>query len=583
VRNQRRHADHGLHNGVIGANSESAPTNLRDISGATMKLQIPLSYERGPCDAPLLEETIGENLRRTVERFGDREALVVPHQNYRVTYRELWDEVERAARALIANGVRKGDRVGIWSPNCHEWVVVQFATARVGAILVTINPAYRAAELEYALRKVGVSMLVMAPGFRDADYVAMLDEVRRNCPELRATVLLGDDWVDFLAEGDTVSQAELALRELSLRAADPINIQFTSGTTGSPKGATLSHRNILNNAQSTAHVLGLTEQDRLCVPVPFYHCFGMVLGTLVCASQGACMVVPGEAFNAHDVLQAVAAERCTALYGVPTMFIAELDEPDVEAFDLTSLRTGIMGGAPCPVELMHQVRSRMHMEQITIGCGMTETSPLSTQTSVDDPVEKRVTTVGRVHPHVEVTIVDPATGRTVPRGTPGEQCTRGYSVMLGYWDDPVQTRAAVDAEGWMHTGDLAVMDQDGYVSIVGRIKDMIIRGGENISPREIEEFLYELPDVVEAEVIGVPSERYGEEVMAWVRLAEGSRATTQELATACHGRIARYKIPRYWKLVDSFPRTVTGKTQKYRMRALAIEELGLRTVTATAA
>jgi fatty-acyl-CoA synthase len=548
-----------------------------------MKLQIPLSYERGPCDSPLLEETIGENLRRTAERFGDREALVVRHQDYRVTYRELWDEVERAARALIANGVRKGDRVGIWSPNCHEWVVVQFATARVGAILVTINPAYRGTELEYALRKVGVSLLVMAPGFRDADYVEMLDEVRRDCPELRATVLLGDDWVDFLAEGDAVTQAELALRELSLRAADPINIQFTSGTTGSPKGATLSHRNILNNAQSTAHVLRLSEQDRLCVPVPFYHCFGMVLGNLACASQGACVVVPGEAFNAREVLEAVAAERCTALYGVPTMFIAELDERDLEDFDLTSLRTGIMAGAPCPVELMHQVRSRMYMEQITIGCGMTETSPLSTQSSVDDPVEKRVTTVGKVHPHVEVKIVDPATGATVPRGTPGEQCTRGYSVMLGYWDDPVQTRAAVDAEGWMHTGDLAVMDEDGYVSIVGRIKDMIIRGGENISPREIEEFLYQQPDVVEAEVIGVPSERYGEEVMAWVRLADGSRATIRDLAAACHGRIARYKIPRYWKLVDSFPRTVTGKTQKFRMRELAIEELGLRTAIANAA
>jgi fatty-acyl-CoA synthase len=448
---------------------------------------------------------------------------------------------------------------------------------------VTINPTYRSVELEYALRKVGVSLLVMAPGFRDADYMAMLASVRASCPELRATVVLGDDWDAFLDDGDAVSDAKLALRELSLRSGDPINIQFTSGTTGLPKGATLSHRNILNNARFTGHVLRLAENDRLCVPVPFYHTFGMVLSNLVCVTRGACVVVPGESFNAHDTLSAVAEERCTALYGVPTMFIAELAEPDLDGFDLTSLRTGIMAGAPCPVELMHQVRSRLHMAEVTIACGMTETSPLSTQTSIDDPVEKRVTTVGRVHPHVEVTVVDPDTGVTVPRGTAGEQCTRGYGVMLGYWDDPEKTREAVDAGGWMHTGDLAVIDDEGYLSIVGRIKDMIIRGGENIYPREIEEFLYGLPEILEVEVIGVPSERYGEEVMAWVRLTEGSHLTGDDLAGACRGRIARYKIPRYWKIVEEFPRTVTGKTQKYRMREIAIAELGLRTVHAAAA
>jgi fatty-acyl-CoA synthase len=548
-----------------------------------MKPTVLASYERGPTDAPLLEETIGENLRRTTERHAGREALVVRHQGYRATYRELWDEIGRVARSLIANGVQKGDRVGIWAPNRYEWVLVQFATARIGAILVTVNPAYRAAELEYALRKVGVSLLVMAPGFRDTDYIATLADVRGACPELRATVVLDDDWDAFLAEGDAVSDADLALRERSLRAGDPINIQFTSGTTGSPKGATLSHRNILNNGRFTGDVVRLTEHDRVCVPVPFYHCFGMVLGNLACVSHGACAVVPAESFNAHDTLLAVAEERCTALYGVPTMFIAELAEPDLGDLDLTSLRTGIMGGAPCPVEVMHQVRSRLHMEEVTIACGMTETSPLSTQTSVDDAVEKRVTTVGRVHPHVEVKVVDPATGATVPRGVPGEQCTRGYGAMLGYWDDPEKTREAVDADGWMHTGDLAVIDDEGYVSIVGRIKDMIIRGGENIYPREIEEFLYGLPDILEVEVIGVPSERYGEEVMAWVRLTEGSYLNGDDLARACRGRIAKYKIPRYWKVVEEFPRTVTGKTQKYRMREIAVAELGLRTERAAAA
>jgi len=533
------------------------------------------SYEQGPVDTPLLEVTIGERLRRVTERFADREALVVRHQEYRATYRELSEQVELAARALMANGVGKGDRVGIWAPNRYEWVIVQWATARVGAILVTINPAYKAEELRYALRKAGVSLLFSARGFRGADYVAMLDQVRGDCPALREIVVLDDEWQPFLTESRLTDEDELRGREASLDPSDPINIQYTSGTTGFPKGATLSHRNILNNGYFTGEVLRYSEHDRVCVPVPFYHTFGMVLGNLVAMTHGACVVVPGESFDAGEVLRAVEAERCTSLYGVPTMFIAELAEPGLDTFDLATLRTGIMAGAPCPVEVMKQVRSRLHMEEITIGCGMTETSPLSTQTSVDDPVEKRVTTVGRVHPRVEVKIVDPATGASVPRGVAGEQCTRGYSVMLGYWDDLEATSKAIDAEGWMHSGDLAVMDDDGYVSIVGRIKDMIIRGGENIYPREVEEFLYRLPEIDQVEVIGVPSERYGEEVMAWVRLREGVNVTSEELIAACRGRIATYKIPRYWKFVESFPMTVTGKTQKYRMREIAVEELGL--------
>jgi fatty-acyl-CoA synthase len=485
-------------------------------------------------------------------------------------------QVDQAARAFMAHGIGEGDRVGIWAPNRYEWVVTQFATARIGAILVTINPAYKAAELEYALRKAGVSLLVMARSFRQSDYVAMLEEVRGGCPELREAIVLEDDWDEFLAGGTRVSDQQLAEREASLQPADPINIQYTSGTTGFPEGALLSHHNILNNGRFCALQLHYTEDDRVCVPVPFYHTFGLVIGNLACVTSGACVVVPAEAFEPLATLEAVEAERCTSLYGVPTMFIAALDAPGFGEFDLTSLRTGVMAGAPCPVEVMKKVRTAMHMPQVTIACGMTETSPVSTQTAVDDPLEKRVATVGRVHPHVEMKIVDPETGNTVPPGTPGEQCTRGYSVMLGYWDDPEATARAVDDEGWMHTGDLATMDPDGYVKIVGRIKDMVIRGGENIYPREIEEFLIGLPEVSEAYVIGVPSERYGEELMAWVKPANGSDPTGEKLAAACRGRIATYKIPRHWKLVQSFPMTVSGKVQKFRMREIAIEELGLQ-------
>jgi len=533
-----------------------------------------LSYSRGPTDVPLLNETIGERLRSTAERHPTREALVVRHQQYVATYSELWSQVDRAARGLIALGVAKGDRVAMWAPNRYEWVVTQLATARVGAVLVTINPGYRAAELRHALHHAGVSVLLMAERFRDSDYTAILDEVRAELPLLRDVIVLDHHWHWLLATAGFVSAAELAKREASLHPDDPINIQFTSGTTGAPKGVTLSHRNILNNAYFTGCALRYDEHDRVCVPVPFYHCFGMVIGNLACIAHGACVVVPSETFDARAVLETIELEQCTSLYGVPTMFIAELDDPEFDGFDLSTLRTGIMGGAPCPVDVMRSVRSKMGMDEVTIVCGMTETSPASTQTAPNDPLEKRVSTVGRVHPHVEVKIVDPQTGQLVPRGTPGEQCTRGYSVMLGYWGDDGATAAAIDDRGWMHTGDLAVMDDEGYVSIVGRIKDMIIRGGENISPREIEEFLHSLPGVSDAQVVGVPHERLGEEVMAWVKPVAGARLRVDDLIAACRGRFARYKIPRHWKIVDAFPMTVTGKVQKFQLRQMAIAELG---------
>lgn len=534
-----------------------------------------LSYAHGASPIPLLGETIGENLRRTVERDGDHEALVVRHQGYRATYREFWEQTGLAARGLLARGVRKGDRVGIWSPNRYEWVVIQYATARIGAILVNINPAYKTAELEYALNQSGTSFLILARAFRTTDYVAMLNEVRDRCPELRQTLVLDDEWEGLLADGAGVPEATLAEIEASLQFDEPINIQYTSGTTGFPKGATLSHHNILNNGFFIGEGLRYTENDRVCIPVPFYHCFGMVLGNLACTTHGACIVVPGEAYDPVAVLETVQAERCTSLYGVPTMFIGELEHPRFSEFDLSTLRTGIMAGSPCPVEVMKRVQSQMHMTEVAICYGMTETSPVSTQTAIDDPLEKRVGSVGKVHPHIEVKIIDPATGEIVPRGTPGELCTRGYSVMLGYWNNEEATRQAIDAARWMHTGDLATMDDEGYVNIVGRIKDMIIRGGENIYPREVEEFLYTHPAVADVQVIGVPDERYGEEVMAWVKLREGAQVTGEELAAYCRGRIATYKIPRYWKFTDTFPMTVTGKIQKFRMREMAIEELGL--------
>jgi fatty-acyl-CoA synthase len=541
-----------------------------------MKIHTAVAYAHGATSEPLLGETIGENLRRVVGRFGDRPALIVRHQRYRATYRELWDQVGVAARALLARGVRRGDRVGIWAPNRFEWVVIQFATARLGAILVNINPAYQLSELGYALAQSGVSFLVLAQAFRQSDYVALLDEVRPQCPELREAIVLERDWNSFLAGAGQVSEATLAECEAALQFDDPINIQYTSGTTGRPKGATLSHHNILNNAWFTGRMLRYTENDRVCIPVPFYHCFGMVLGNLCCVAHGACMVVPSESFDPRAVLQTVQEERCTSLYGVPTMFIAESEVADFDQFDLRSLRTGIMASAPCPVELMKLVQTRMHLPEITIACGMTETSPISTQTSPDDSLEKRVTTVGRAHPHTEIKIIDPTSGAVVPRGTPGEQCTRGYLVMLGYWNDEAATRQAIDEAGWMHSGDLAVMDDDGYVRIVGRLKDLIIRGGENIYPREIEECLHALPAVSQAQVIGVPNRKYGEEVMAWVKLRDGATVTEAELVAHCRRQLAHFKTPRYWKFVDSFPMTVTGKIQKYRMREIASAELGVQ-------
>jgi fatty-acyl-CoA synthase len=538
------------------------------------------SYVSGTSTVPLLGETIGENLRRTVERFPDREALVVVHQGYRATYRQLWEETSAVARGLLVRGVKKGDRVGIWSPNRYEWVVLQYATARMGAVLVNINPAYRVHELEYALKQSGVSTLVLARAFRQADYVGMVREVRLRCPDFHQTLVLEEDWSDLKHDAQRLSDEALHEVERSLQFDDPINIQYTSGTTGFPKGATLSHHNILNNGYFIGEFCGYTERDRVCIPVPLYHCFGMVLGNLACTTHGAAMVFPAESFEPLAVMNTVERERCTSLYGVPTMFIAELEHPEFKAFDFSSLRTGIMAGSPCPVEVMKKVQKDMHMPEVTICYGMTETSPVSTQSRVDDPLEKRVSTVGQVHPHVEIKIVDPSTGRVLPRGTPGELCTRGYSVMLGYWGDPHSTREAIDDGRWMHTGDLATMDEHGYVKIVGRIKDMVLRGGENIFPREVEEFLYTMPGISDVQVIGVPDAKYGEELMAWVKLRPGVVLAGEEIRAYCKGKIATYKIPRYYKFVDGFPMTVSGKVQKYKMREQSIHELGLEKAAA---
>lgn len=535
-----------------------------------------LAHDAGPTDVPLLYQTIGENLAATVAVYPDNEALVVPYQGIRLTYREFALEVDRVARGLLAIGVQPGDRIGIWSPNNSEWVLVQYATAVMGAILVNINPAYRTSELEYALKQSGCRFLVSAPEFLSSNYRAMVAEVAPNVPSLERTLFLeSDDWTGLLAAADTVTAEQLEEVVIGLTPDDPINIQYTSGTTGFPKGATLSHVNILNNGYFTGEMCRYTAADRVCVPVPFYHCFGMVLGNLACTSHGATIVVPGARFLPEAVLETVSKERCTSLYGVPTMFIAALEHPDVADYDLSTLRTGIMAGSPCPVEVMKQVISEFNMTEVTIAYGMTETSPVSTQTAPDDDIERRVSSVGRIHPHVEVKIVDPDTGRTLEHGESGELCTRGYSVMLGYWNDPERTADAVDSDGWMHTGDLATMDADGYVNIVGRIKDMIIRGGENVYPREIEEFLYTHPEVVDAQVIGVPDVKYGEEIMAWVVRKSGSQLTSEELTDYCRGKIAHFKVPRYLRFVDEFPMTVTGKVQKFRMRELAVEELGL--------
>jgi fatty-acyl-CoA synthase len=536
---------------------------------------MPASYVHGASATPLLGQTIGENLDRAIAAYGDREALVSCHQGLRYTYAELGEKVDRLARALLATGLEPGDRLGIWSPNRAEWVLVQYATAKAGIVLVNVNPSYRTSELEYALRQSGCRALIAAPAFKTSDYAAMIEEVRPKAPELERVVLFDSPEWEALAGSDG-DGAQLPACQFD----EAINIQYTSGTTGFPKGATLSHHNILNNGYFVAQGCGYTEEDRVCIPVPFYHCFGMVMGNLGCTTHGACMVIPEAAFEPEATLRAVQEERCTSLYGVPTMFIAELEHPRFSDYDLSTLRTGIMAGSPCPIETMRRVVSEMHMEEVTICYGMTETSPVSTQTAAGDPLEKRVGTVGRVHPHVEIKVVDPDTRRVVDREEPGELCTRGYSVMLGYWNEPEKTDEVLDRARWMHTGDLAVMDDEGYLRIVGRIKDMVIRGGENLYPREVEEFLYGHPDVADVQVVGVPDTRYGEELMAWIVPRGGAEIDQESVAEFCRGRIAHHKIPRYVAMVDEFPMTVTGKVQKFKLRERAIEQLGLEEAAA---
>jgi fatty-acyl-CoA synthase len=552
------------------------------------------SYVHGVSATPLIGDTIGVHFDKAAARWGERDALIVRHQNVRWTYGELKTKVDAFAAGLLALGLAPGDRVGIWSPNNSEWVITQFATAKAGLILVNINPAYRLSELDYALNKVGCKALITADSFKTSDYVGMLRELApeidrstpgqlqsKRLPALRTLIRIGDDekgdflpFADVLGMGGDRHHAQLAELATKLQFDDPINIQFTSGTTGAPKGATLTHHNILNNGYFIGEAQRLTDRDRVCIPVPLYHCFGMVLGNLACITHGAAMVYPSEGFDPLASLQAVEAERCTTLYGVPTMFIAELDHPDFKRFDLSSLRTGIMAGSPCPIEVMKRCVSEMHMSEVTIAYGMTETSPVSTQTSHDDPLERRVGTVGRIHPHVEIKIVD-GDGLIVPPGTAGELCTRGYSVMLGYWDDEERTAEAIDRASWMHTGDLATLDEDGYCNIVGRIKDMVIRGGENVYPREVEEFLFRHPKIAAVQVVGVPDQKYGEELCAWVQLKPGASANAEEVQSFCKGQIAHYKIPRYIKFVEVFPMTVTGKVQKFIMREAMMKELGL--------
>ncbi|MDE0231183.1 MAG: AMP-binding protein [bacterium] len=537
-----------------------------------------LAYARGDTTAPLLQETIGQNLDAIVARFPDRDALVSMHQGIRQSYRKFNESVDLLAMGLLRLGLEVGDRVGIWSPNCAEWVWLQYATAKAGVVLVNLNPAYRTHEIRYTLAQSGCRVLVAAEKYLSSDYRAMVSEVRDELEDLERVIFFDTpEWADLMEPVDDGSEEALAERMAGLHHDDPINIQYTSGTTGFPKGATLSHSNILNNAFFIGEACAYTEADRVCIPVPLYHCFGMVLGTLACTTHGSAIILPGPGFIPEEVLAAVEGERCTSLYGVPTMFIAELAHPDLGSFDLSSLRTGIMAGSPCPVEVMKQVISDMNMTDVTIAYGMTETSPVSTQTNTTDSIDRRVSTVGRVHPHVEIKIIDPGTGQTLERGTDGELCTRGYSVMLGYWNDPELTAEAIDSDGWMHSGDLATMDPEGYVNIVGRIKDMIIRGGENIYPREIEEYLYGHPAIEDVQVIGVPDVKYGEQVMAWVKLREGAEASGEEIKEFCRGRIAHFKVPHYVKFVDGFPMTVTGKVRKVEMRDVSVAELGLET------
>ena len=554
-----------------------------------------LSYVSGISETPLIGMTIGDMFDETVAKYPENDALISRHQNLRYTYKELQAEVEKCAKALMHMGVTKGDRVGMWSPNNAEWCITQFATAKIGAVLVNVNPSYRTHELEYALKQSGTSTLILQGEFKASHYVNIICELAPELrdtipaefksdrlPELKRVICLDEElstegmwtWSDLISMHDQVTDAELRDLQSTLQFDDPINIQYTSGTTGAPKGATLSHHNILNNGYFVARGMNFTDQDRLVIPVPLYHCFGMVMGNLGCVTHGATMIYPADGFDPVTTLQAVAEEKATALYGVPTMFIAELEHPTFNDYDLSTLRTGIMAGSICPIEVMKNVIAKMNMKDVTICYGMTETRPVSFQTKMDAPIEKRVATVGTIHPHLEVKLVDPETGRVVERGEKGELCTRGYSVMLGYWANDEATEKSIN-NGWMHTGDIAEMDEEGYVAITGRIKDMIIRGGENIYPREIEEFLYTHPDVSDVQVIGLPDEKYGEEVMAWVSLHEGKDLTEEDLRAFCKGTIAHFKIPRYFKITRDFPMTVTGKIQKFKMREISTEELGL--------
>jgi len=538
---------------------------------------MPLSYVHGASDIPLLGQTIGANFKKTVEKFPHQEALICVHQNYRATYQEFYNQTTAVAKALLFLGAKAGDRIGIWSTNRYEWVLLQYATARIGAILVNINPAYRTSELIFVINQSEMSHIFSSLAFKSSDYKAMITDAREFCPTLKSEIFFDDNWEDFLNNGQEISDDVLHSYEEHVQFDDPVNIQYTSGTTGFPKGVTLSHHNILNNGYFIGIRLKYTEKDRVCIPVPFYHCFGMVIGNMCCTSHGACMVIPNDSFDPDITLKVVSDEKCTSLYGVPTMFIAELAVKDFNTFDFSSLRTGVMAGSVCPPEIMKKVESLMNIKEMSICYGMTETSPVSTQTLIGTPFEKQVNTVGTVQNHLEIKIID-ENGRILKRGEHGELCTRGYSVMLKYWNDPENTKKVIDDGRWMHTGDMAVMDEEGYITISGRIKDLIIRGGENISPKEIEDFLYTYPNILDVQIIGVPSEKFGEEVMAWVKVRKGFNVTEEELLNYCKGRIAHYKVPKYWKFVEEFPMTISGKIRKVEMREVSVKELGLENI-----
>ena len=535
------------------------------------------AYTHGASSVALLGETIDENLKKTVAKYADQEALICSHQNYRATYKEFYDQVVQVAKGLIALGVKRGERVGVWSPNCYQWTLLQYATAKIGVILVNINPAYRTSELIYVINQSGLSVMFSALQFKSSNYKKMMDDAREFTDTIRKAIFWDESWEHFLKEGKQISDETLRKYEEKVQFDDPVNIQYTSGTTGNPKGVTLSHHNILNNAYFIGLRMNYSHVDRVCIPVPFYHCFGMVIGNLACTVHGATMVVPNDSFDPVKTLETIEKERCTSLYGVPTMFIAELHEMEQKTYDLSSLRTGVMAGSLCPPEIMKKVKEQMNMHEITICYGMTETSPVSTQTRIGVPFEKQIYSVGTIHDHLEIKIIDPKTQAILKRGESGELCTRGYSVMLKYWNSPEATRQVIDEQRWMHSGDLAMMDEDGYLHISGRIKDLIIRGGENISPKEIEDFLYTYKGVMDAQVIGVPSEKYGEEIMAWIKPNEGVTLTEEELRDFCKERIAHYKIPKYWKFVSEFPMTISGKIRKVEMREIAARELGLAT------